>query len=52
MIAIADAADSLSRVKTIMAAPISDQFGVGSVQVLNSEFQQLHALSAAAYCTG
>ena len=34
----------------IMAAPISDQYGVSSMQVLISEPQQLRPLSAAAYC--
>ena len=45
--ATVNAAKFVSCVKTIMAAPISNQFRVGSVQVLVSESQQLHALPAA-----
>ena len=45
--AMTSAAENVLCVKTIMAAPISNQFRVGSVQVLVSESQQLHALPAA-----
>ena len=38
-------------VRTIMAVSISDQFGVGSMQVLIPKSQQLHAFSAAVYCS-
>lgn len=47
----ADAADCVSHVKTVMTAPVIDQFGVGSMQVPLSEPQQLRGLSVAAYCS-